>query len=155
LKTAISDSNDAIRTLEECRKTVASQTEDLGKAAVSVLQTVSNLTFTLNGRINNVALGLPVLLGYYSDLTGLMDSVSDSIGTLSRMKVMYGDLSPVVRKPFSGWRLPSHSIEPPADDSIRDGERWARSLEDYVAYAQNIRHRWHGDFFMNDLFRCR
>lgn len=64
---------------------------------------------------------------------------------------MYGDLSPVVTKPFSAWRLPAHSLDPPLDDSIRDGERWARSLEEYLERAQGFRNGWYGDFFRGDL----
>jgi len=64
---------------------------------------------------------------------------------------MYGTLSPVVKEPFSDWRLPSRSLDSPTDDSIRDGEKWARSLEEYIERAQGFRQRWYGGFFNGDL----
>ena len=88
---------------------------------------------------------------YLFDINELLRQAEDNITTLRRMMDMYGDLSPVVRQPFSAWRLPPHSLDPAEDDSIRDGERWARSLEEYVTRAQGFSQGWYGDFFYGDL----
>ena len=93
---------------------------------------------------------LPTLQRYLFQLNCLVYDIERSVETFRTIRAMYGDLSPVVTKPFSNWRLPSHSIALPADDSIRDGEKWARSLESYIERAQGFRNGWYGDYFLDD-----
>jgi hypothetical protein len=101
------------------------------------------------GRAYGIITELPILNRYLFDVNRLVWDIERSIETFRIIRNMYGDLSPVVRRPFSDWRLPSHSIDAPADDSIRDGERWARYLESYIERAQGFRHGWYGDFFLD------
>jgi hypothetical protein len=88
---------------------------------------------------------------YLFEINHLIWAVEESITTFRRIIEMYGDLSPVVTRPFSAWRLPAPSLDPPLDESIRDGERWARSLEEYLERAQGFRHSRYGDFFNGDF----
>jgi hypothetical protein len=57
-------------------------------------------------------------------------------------------------KPLSKrWRVLSYSPDAPPDDPVKDGEKWARSLELHILMAQGTRQSWYGEYFSGDLFK--
>ena len=135
--------SESMHTLEQDRTTAISER---GEINVRIAELTRRVRF-----MEGVLQSSSTFCRYLFEITHLIWAVEESITTFRRIIEMYGDLSPVVTKPFSAWRLPARSLDPPLDDSIRDGERWARSLEEYIERAQGFRHGWYGDFFNGDL----
>jgi hypothetical protein len=95
----------------------------------------------------------PALYWYLFDFTKLIWRIEESIDTLRQMREIYGEANEVISKPLSRrWRVLSYSPDRPPDNSVMDGENWARSLELYIQMAQGFRYHWYGDYFSGDLF---
>jgi hypothetical protein len=134
---------ESIHTLQDDRTTAI---QERGKLDVRIEELTRRVRF-----IENALKSSFTFCDYFFEITRLIWAVEEIMATFSRIIEMYGDLSPVVTKPFSAWRLPVRSLDPPSDDSIRDGERWARSLEEYLERAQMFRQTRYGDYFHGDL----
>jgi hypothetical protein len=86
----------------------------------------------------NMLSRLPKAMADSYSFSGLIREVNDAIETYWQINALYDFQTNVVwRTPFSGWR-PTNQTFDSANDCIKDGEKWARSLEIHVRHTREL-----------------